>query len=141
MTSHLFLIVMKTTGRNFPRTNWQFFLLKGEVWALFWWFGTAEFLNFSSSLLRWDLNLRQIKCWRWDHWKNSCCLYGTNLWKSSFLSWILSQPYCRKLGGFPKNFGEMGIGSEFSGIYLQELLLSLYLEPWLHVPWALCQHL
>lgn len=82
--------------------------------------GIAEFLQ---SLFEVRLNLRKIRCGRRDQWKNPCGLYGTNLWKSSFLNCIFSQPEGRKIGVFLR--AVVGIGSEFHGIYLQELLLSL----------------
>lgn len=42
--------------------------------------------------------------------------------------------------GFPQSCGGLGIGSEFHGMELPELLLSL---PWglgVHMPWALHEH-
>lgn len=99
MTFNLFLIVMNIVGRSFPREKLAAFppQRRGVSSFLVAWHRCVQFLK---SLFKMRLNLRTIRCGRWDQWKNSHCIYGTNLWKSSFLSCILSQPYCRKAGVF-----------------------------------------
>lgn len=90
-------MVVTAERRSFPRKSWQLFLPKGEVGAL----SCCPVVN--SEFLKSLFELR-LKSGVGDgnQRRNSLCECGTNLWKSSLLNCVLSQPHCRKGGVFLK---------------------------------------
>lgn len=105
MTCNLFSDCDGNCRKEFSKE--KLFLPKGEVWALF-----AEFLG---SLF--GMNLRKIRCGRRDQWKNFLLFIWHKTLEEFFSKLHFFTALLQKCWGFP----EWEIGSEFHGIYLQEL--------------------
>lgn len=117
MTFHLFLIVMKIVGRDFPRTAFP-----PQRRGLSSFLGVAEFLK---SLFEMRLEPKTNQAWEMGSVKEFLLFVWHKPLEKFFSKLHSFTALLQKGWGFPQRCGGMGIGSEFHGIYLQELLFSL----------------